>query len=106
MQGTNSHPKLPNIHGSIDATTAPVTAVIGGLEPGEEFKHRVRSINAQGASDPSKDIPTTVLDQSPAKPTITEVNDMIGGRGIELKWDAATRAARYEVRVQDTNPRS
>ena len=95
---------LPSSALSITTDSTMVEAVISDLEAGKRFKHRVRATKGQVVSGWSKGVTTTALDQSPARPTITEVNDMIGGRGIELKWDAVAGATRYEVRVQDTTP--
>ena len=98
---------LPAAKVTFTVTASLVTAVIGGLDPGEDYKHRVRSRNARGPSPTwSGEKTTTVLDKRPAKPTLskTDVTEMIGGRGIALRWDHATRATSYNVKLSSRNP--
>ena len=95
---------LPGITVTITVTPSKVTAVIGGLAPGKEFSHKIRSRNVQGASEWSSEKSTTALDERPEKPTGLRSQFVPGGRGIGLLWTAAARATSYDVIVLDRNP--
>lgn len=80
--------------------------VVSGLTPGESYKHRIKADSIQGKSAASNEAETTVTDESPSMAPVTPtVSDLIGYRGIELRWTANVRmASSYMVRATPDSP--
>lgn len=94
-----------------EGVSAPVTvladgrrqAEVGPLDPGGEFRHRVRAESAQGASEPSGEVTTTVTDERPPTPAGLKTWYTTGFRGIELSWDDSAEATSYVVETSPTD---
>ena len=103
-------PKLPSSHFpgvtvTITETDSEVTAVIDGLEPGKEYKHRVRSYKGQEESDHSNEVETRALPLP--KPTGLKsrtYTDSAGRRVLVLDWDDVSGTGiTYEVQLKDSD---
>ena len=76
------------------------TAVVSNLDPDKSYVYQVRGTNVHGDgewSDATGEI--AVRDESPAKPQGLVRGNMIGNRGIFLRWLVAADASGYEVDI-------
>ncbi len=95
-------------HGGVTATVSTLAdgrrqAEVGPLDPGGEFRHRVRAESVQGTSEPSGEVTTTVVDERPPTPAGLKTWYTTGFRGIELSWDNSAEADSYVVKTTPTD---
>ena len=75
-------------------------AVVSNLDPDKTYDYQVRGTNVHGEGEWSDAITEiTVGDERPDKPEglMVDEDNMIGGRGIPLKWQAVAGARGYMV---------
>ena len=78
-------------------------ATVTGLDPEKTYVFQVRGTNVHGEGEWSDATPhIAVHDERPGKPIGLMAKNMIGGRGVELEWQAVAGAAGYEVDVDPT----
>ena len=90
----------------VDIDLAGTSAVVRGLTGGITYRHSVRGVRGTGENRVvgpwSDDVETTALDQTPKN---LRGRNMIGGRGIFLRWDPADGAPQgYVVRTSPSAP--
>ena len=80
-----------------------IEAVVAGYLPGHTYKHKVRAVSAQGASEHSAGVETTLDDERPDPPTNVSWGSTLGYRATRISWDEENNTT-YHVEVNpDSN---
>ena len=94
---------LPSNPFGVTVNSTTTTAMVTNLDPDETYVYQVRGTNVHGEGEWSDATPAiAVHDERPDKPIGLMAKNMIGGRGVELKWQAVAGAAGYEVDIDPT----
>ena len=87
----------------LNMNTNKIEAVIEGYLAGHTYKHKVRASSAQGESEASAGVETTLTDERPDPPTNVTWESTLGYRTTRISWDEENNTTYYVEVNPDSN---